>query len=124
MVSIDRPKPPYFNWAFAALVTACGLSFIGFHPDYRFGIPIAIFSICVLLYGFWSRRRWGRTAAILISLCSLANLVFDVVLRRTMMRAGLDVVIAFLSVLLLYWLTRPSVKAYFEAPHGATPPTI
>jgi hypothetical protein len=117
-------KPAGFGFAFTALVTVFALSFIGFRPAFQFGLPVAIASVCLCLYGFWTTRNWARTLVIILSVMSFANLVFDVVLRHMLIHMVRDLVIVLLSIFLLYWLTRPAVKGYFETSSAKPPPTI
>ena len=124
MKAATGPKPAGFSLAYTALVTVFALSFIDFRPAYPLGLPVAIASVCLCLYGFWIRRNWARTLVIILSVMSFANLFFDVVLRHTLIHTGRDIVIVLLSIFLLYWLTRPAVKGYFETSTAKPPPTI
>jgi len=88
------------------------------------GIALAVSAVAVLFgliylllaWGLWSGKGWAWTITLVFTILSLIGSLITVVLR-------VGIVSLIINVLILYYLTRPHVKAFFgKGPPPETPP--
>ncbi len=82
-----------------------------------FGVLISILGLFALLasYGVWNRKRWAWTYSVMIcGLGILTNITaFFFGLTISVLCAGLEVIV-------IFYLTRPDVRAYFPKLYPTT----
>ena len=84
------------------------------------GALIAFALLClVLAYGLWTGRRWAWIISIILSILVLIASILSLI------RGGLGAVVTLvLDAIILYYLTRPRVRAFFhEESAPSTQPT-
>ena len=82
-----------------------------------FGAIIFVLGLFAILvsYGVWTRKRWAWTYAIMISALGILSNISAFFFRSTSSVLG-----AALAVLVIYYLTRSDVKAFFPKLYPAT----
>jgi hypothetical protein len=102
---------------FAMLGTIPGLEFIA-------GLIVAVGAILLLLgiislivaWGLWTGQGWAWTLAIVLTIISLIISIPGAL-------AGVGVIGLIIDIIILYYLTRPHVKAFFgKGPPAEAPP--
>jgi len=84
-----------------------------------FGAIILVLGLFAILisYGIWTRKRWAWTYAITISALGILTNVTAFFFGLTFSVLG-----AALALLVIYYLTRPNVKAFFPKLYPTTTP--
>ncbi len=82
-----------------------------------FGAIILVLGLFAILvsYGIWTRKRWAWTYSIMISALGILTNITAFFFGLTFSVLG-----AALAVLVIYYLTRPNVKAFFPKLYPAT----
>ncbi|MEM0011094.1 MAG: hypothetical protein QXP86_06605 [Nitrososphaerota archaeon] len=94
---------PYVGWAFGPAFLALGVVII----------LIGLFSF-VIAYGLWTGKGWAWTLALVLSIIGIIVGIFN-------LPGGIIGII--INVIIIYYLTRPHVKAFFgKAPPPPPPP--
>jgi len=69
-------------------------------------------------YGVWSMQNWGRVLAIILAAVSLVFALPGILMMAMMMHmflGGFRIIRVVISVLIIWYLLRPEVKALFGA---------
>ena len=84
------------------------------------GTIFLVFALVHLLagYGVWSMQNWGRVLAIILAAVSLVFALPGILMMAMMMHmflGGFRIIRVVISVLIIWYLLRPEVKALFGA---------
>jgi hypothetical protein len=69
----------------------------------------------LLSYGFFKGRPWAWTLGIILGVLSIISSVINLVLYWDISNLTSSVISILIAVLLIVYITRPSVKRYFRA---------
>jgi hypothetical protein len=108
-------------------LTSAGISLSGISPAFFGGIATAIGGVLIAIgivsfivaYGLLKGMRWAWTVAVVVT---IINIAFDAISIATAVNVGGGIISIIINGIILYYLYRPHVKAYFGKGVSRSPP--
>ena len=106
---------------FISGISALGMTFYLLTLTYFPGNSVTYFSLfgvtsLILAYGLWIGKRWARTITLTLSIVNILLWLSNILGILTISPSSFltSIINIVLSVVIIYYLTRPHIKDYFK----------
>ena len=75
-------------------------------------VPLGI-AMLVVAYGLWKGKRWAWTITLVLSFIGIALGLAEFIATGTIVAKGSSAISVIINAIVIYYLYRPNVKAFF-----------